>query len=54
MDETQWDIQEVKHLKKEQVIQNNLVMLLLFVLLVFLLITECTPSSLEYFFCLYG
>ena len=35
MDETQWDIQEVKHLKKKQVFQNNLVMLLLFVLLVF-------------------
>lgn len=35
MDETKWDIKEVKHLKKKQVIQNNLVMLLLFVLLVF-------------------
>ncbi|MDX1699225.1 MAG: hypothetical protein R3250_01345, partial [Melioribacteraceae bacterium] len=36
MDETQWDIKEVKHLKKKQVVQNNLVMLLLFVLLVFI------------------
>lgn len=32
MDETQWDIQEVKHLKKKQLVQSNLVMLLLFVL----------------------
>lgn len=32
MDETQWDIKEVKHLKKKQLVQYNLVMLLLFVL----------------------
>ena len=32
MDETQWDIQEVKHLKKKQLVQYNLVMFLLFVL----------------------
>ncbi|SES44023.1 hypothetical protein [Psychrobacillus sp. OK032] len=32
MDETQWDIQEVKHLKKKQLVQYNIVMLLLFVL----------------------
>jgi Ca2+/Na+ antiporter len=35
MDETQWDIQEVKHLKKKQLVQNNLVMLLLFVLIAY-------------------
>lgn len=33
MDETQWDIQEVKRLKKKQLVQYNLVMLLIFVLL---------------------
>ncbi|MFZ0447033.1 MAG: hypothetical protein WAM95_20860 [Bacillus sp. (in: firmicutes)] len=32
MDVTQWNMQEVKHLKKKQLVQNNLVMLLLFVL----------------------
>ncbi|WP_407270749.1 hypothetical protein [Radiobacillus sp. PE A8.2] len=32
MGETQWDIQEVKRLKKKQVIQYNLAMLLVFVL----------------------
>ena len=31
MDETQWDIQEVKYLKKMQLVQGNLAMLLLFV-----------------------
>lgn len=33
MGETHWDIQEIKHLKKNQLVQYNLVMLLLFVLL---------------------
>ncbi|RCW63881.1 hypothetical protein [Saliterribacillus persicus] len=32
MDEIQWNIQEVKHFKKKQLVQYNLVMLLLFVL----------------------
>jgi hypothetical protein len=32
MDEIQWDIREVKHLKKKQLVQYNLVTLLLFVL----------------------
>lgn len=32
MNETDWDIQEVKHLKKKQLVQNNLAMLLLFIL----------------------
>ncbi|WP_223701773.1 hypothetical protein [Sutcliffiella deserti] len=32
MVETHWDIDEVKHLKKKQLIQSNLLMLLLFVL----------------------
>ena len=31
MVETQWDIQEVKYLKKKQLVQGNLAMLLLFV-----------------------
>lgn len=35
MDETPWDIQEVKRLKKIQLVQGNLVMLLIFVLLVY-------------------
>ncbi|AST91105.1 hypothetical protein BC6307_07340 [Sutcliffiella cohnii] len=30
---TQWDIQEVKHLKRKQLVQNNLVMMFLFVLI---------------------
>ncbi|WP_411954877.1 hypothetical protein ACKXGF_03460 [Alkalibacillus sp. S2W] len=33
MEETDWDIEEVKHLKTKQLIQSNLVMLLLFVLI---------------------
>jgi len=44
MDETQWDIQKVKHLKKKQLVQNNLVMLLLFVLFSYL--TESGKPSL--------
>ncbi|GGM18359.1 hypothetical protein GCM10011351_00180 [Paraliobacillus quinghaiensis] len=32
MDETQWDIKEVKRLKKKQLVQYNLLMLLIFVL----------------------
>ncbi|WP_142826710.1 hypothetical protein [Planococcus soli] len=35
MDEAQWDIREVKHLKKIQLVQGNLAMLLLFLLLVY-------------------
>ena len=35
MDETQWDIKEVKYLKKMQIVQYNCVMLLLFVLFVY-------------------
>lgn len=35
MDKTQWNIQEVKRLKKIQLVQGNLVMLLIFVLLVY-------------------
>lgn len=33
MDETQWDIEEVKRLKRKQLLQFNLVMLVLFLLL---------------------
>lgn len=33
MGETKWDIQEIKYLKRKQLVQNNLVILLLFVLL---------------------
>ncbi|WP_085994297.1 hypothetical protein [Oceanobacillus senegalensis] len=32
MDETKWNIQEVKRLKKKQLVQNNLVLLLIFAL----------------------
>lgn len=32
MNDTQWDIQEVKKLKKKQLVQTNLVMLLIFLL----------------------
>lgn len=35
MSETQWDIQEIKRLKKKQLIQYNLLMLLLFALMVY-------------------
>ncbi|MGI2329158.1 hypothetical protein [Planococcus sp. YIM B11945] len=35
MDETQWDIQEVKQLKKKQLVQSNFFMLLIFVLFVY-------------------
>ncbi|WP_244504240.1 hypothetical protein [Salibacterium halotolerans] len=35
MHETEWDIQEVKRLKKKQLVQQNLLMLLLFVLFAF-------------------
>jgi len=37
---TKWDIQKVKHLKKKQLVQYNLVMLLLFVLLGYLIENE--------------
>ncbi|MGB2871229.1 hypothetical protein [Psychrobacillus psychrotolerans] len=50
MDETQWDIQEVKHLKKKQLFQNNLVMLLLFVLFGYLA-ENGKPSLLIGGFC---
>lgn len=38
MNEIEWDIQEVKHLKKKQLVQSNIVMLLLFVLSVYYVI----------------
>ncbi|MFL0584314.1 accessory gene regulator B family protein [Solibacillus silvestris] len=50
MDETQWDIQEVKHLKKKQLVQINLVMLLLFVLFGYLA-ENGKPSLLIGGFC---
>lgn len=37
MEETQWDLREVKRLKMKQLLQYNLAMLLLFVLLYYLL-----------------
>ena len=50
MDEAQWDIQKVKHLKKKQLVQNNLVMLLLFVLFGYLA-KNGKPSLLIGGFC---
>lgn len=50
MDETQWDIQKVKHLKKKQLVQYNLVMLLLFVLFGYLA-ENGKPSLLIGIFC---
>lgn len=50
MDETQWDIQKVKHLKKKQLVQNNLLMLLLFLLFGYLA-ENGKPSLLIGGFC---
>src|SRR5690606_3426388 len=48
---TQWNIQEVKHLKKKQLVQNNIVMLLLFVLFSYLAVIG-NHSTLFGVFCL--
>ena len=48
---TQWNIQEVKHLRKKQLVQNNIVMLLLFVLFSYLAVIG-NHSTLFGVFCL--
>lgn len=50
MDETQWDIQDVKHLKKKQLVQYNIIMLLLFVMFAYFS-EKGNPSLLFGVFC---
>ncbi|MGY4691054.1 hypothetical protein [Salibacterium sp. K-3] len=46
MHETEWDIQEVKRLKKKELVQHNLVMLSLFVLIIFYVYNAGSASVL--------
>lgn len=50
MAETHWDMQEIKHLKKKELLQFNLIMLLLFVLIGYLS-EQAKPSLLYGVFC---
>ncbi len=51
MNETKWNIEEVKHLKKKQLIYSNLVMVLLFILFVIYALYGGTPTVVFGFWC---